>query len=114
MGIEIMTSTNTTAAWNSGYAAGVTGQRPSRRSDYTDAQQAAYIEGYTEAAAYMLGIHHGTEGIELFGDLRDAGSALLMNALGQTGPTTGANHAHRLALVDAYSDGLRAGRQVTA
>ena len=40
--------------------------------------------------------------------------ALLMDELGQTGPTTAANHAHRLALIGAYSDGLRAGRQVTA
>jgi hypothetical protein len=109
-----MTSTNTTAAWNSGYAAGVAGQRPARRSDYTGAQWAAYLEGHTEACAYMLGIHHGTDHAEPFGNLADAGSALLMDALGQTGPTTEANHPHRVALVAAYADGPRAGRQVTA
>jgi hypothetical protein len=108
-----MTSDHVTA-WNSGYAAGAAGQLPSRRSDYTDAQWAAYLEGHAEAAAYMLGIRHGTERTEPFGDLDDAASALLMDALGQTEPTTEANHAFRVMLLDVYRDGLRAGRQVTA
>lgn len=109
-----MTGASLTVPWNCGYGAAVAGQRPSRRSDYTDAQWTAYLEGHAEATAYLLGIRHGTERTEPFGDLDDAGSALLMDALGQTEATTEANHAARVSMLDAYRNGLRAGRQVTS
>lgn len=38
-------------------------------------------------------------------DVDDAGSAVLMDRLGETGPTTAANHPERLAMCDAYLDG---------
>ena len=103
-----------TIAWNIGYLAGVEGKPPTRRSDYSDGQWAAYLEGRTEAAARMLGYRHSLEGTEPFGDLDDGGSALLMDELGETGPTTEANHAFRVMLLSEYRNGLRAGRQVTA
>ena len=42
-----------------------------------------------------------------FGDLDDDGSAALMDALGETGPTTQDNHAHRVRLVTAYREALQ-------
>jgi hypothetical protein len=67
-----MTSHEITA-WNSGYLARVTGQRPARRSDYSASDWGAYLEGHAEAAAYLLGCQHGAVGEEPFGDLADAG-----------------------------------------
>ena len=68
-----------------------------------------YAEVAAERArneAWQLGIRHGRAGIDPFGDLNDAGSALLMDELGETSPTTADNHAHRVALCDAYTRGL--------
>ena len=61
--------------------------------------------------AVELGAAHRAAGTAPFGDLDDTGSALLMDALGETGPTTEGNHPGRVALVDAYRDALE-GRRV--
>lgn len=52
--------------------------------------------------AVRLGDQHGREGAQPYGDVSDGGSALLMDALGETEPTTEENAPLRLALVDAY------------
>ena len=56
--------------------------------------------------ALELGRQHHAAGVAPFGDLADAGSALLMDALGQAGPTTQDNHYFRMALCEAYTEGL--------
>ncbi len=56
----------------------------------------------TETEARKLGTLHGETGRMPYGCLSDAGSARLMDALGQTGPTTRATHDFRLFLLDTY------------
>ena len=54
--------------------------------------------------AYRLGSQHRyMERAPL--DVADSGSAELMDALGETGPTSEANYPERLAMCDAYLDG---------
>ena len=55
-----------------------------------------------ETRARELGTLHGETGHAPYGCLSDAGSARLMDALGQTGPTTHATHDFRLFLLDTY------------
>lgn len=52
--------------------------------------------------AVLLGAQHGAAGERPFGDLGFDGDSALMDALGETGPTTRANQPHRLDLVNAY------------
>ena len=54
------------------------------------------------AEARRLGATHGRAGIAPYGDLDDAGSADLMTALGETGPTTADNHDWRAKLTADY------------
>lgn len=63
-------------------------------------------EAAMHALALHLGRHHKRAGSFPFGDLDAGGEALLMDALGETGPTTADNHARRLAMVEAYRDGI--------
>ncbi len=55
--------------------------------------------------AGVMGAEHAERGMCPFGDL-DLDDSPLMDALGETEPTTDANHAFRLALVNAYRDAL--------
>ncbi len=56
----------------------------------------------SETRARELGTLHGDMGRKPYGSMQDAGSADLMGALGETSPTTQANHDFRLYLLDTY------------
>jgi hypothetical protein len=56
--------------------------------------------------AIDLAREHRNAGIAPFGDLADEGSALLMDALGETGWTTEENQFDRWAAVNAYENVL--------
>ena len=57
--------------------------------------------------ARIIGEQHARDGAAPWDmqDVRVTESALLMDAVGETGPTTEANHAHRLAVASAYDEG---------
>ena len=63
-------------------------------------------EQVAEQQARALGAEHGAKHIAPYGDLWDAGSADLMNALGETGWCDTDRHRR---LVTAYEDGHAAG-----
>jgi hypothetical protein len=73
-------------------------------NDQPDASREARQEKDSAAMARAaeLGREHAEAEITPYGDLEDAGSALLMTDLGQTEPTD-ANHPTRLAMLDAYT-----------
>lgn len=62
--------------------------------------------------ARALGIEHGAANMAPYGDLDDAGSALLVDALGETSPTTARNHLRRAGLIKAYEAGQLDARNV--
>ena len=70
--------------------------------------------GVADAAA--MGHEHGITGIEPYCRLdMDGHDARLMDAFGETEPTTGTNALHRLALITAYTTAyIRAGKQAGA
>ena len=61
-------------------------------------------EGEPEVMAEGLGAGDGAAGRTPYGDLADAGSAHLMDSLGQHEPTTEENHGYRVGLLDAYRE----------
>lgn len=69
----------------------------------------AEVEAGQLAAARSLGAKHRAAIFSPYGDLGDGDDALLMTVLGETGPTTEANHAHRTRLLDAYRDAQEGG-----
>jgi hypothetical protein len=89
------------------------------RTEQTDTRHAELLK-----AARRLGDSHGRAGITPYGELghaypapgsdgdpsyteyvyRDAGSAALLGALGETGDTTSENYGPRTAVVGAYCD----------
>lgn len=74
--------------------------------------------GNLAGRACELGYKHAAAGIAPFGDpdhVRwDAGSADLMTALGETGPTTAENDAVRRVTIQAYCAGLESGSAPSA
>ena len=78
------------------------------RSTELRAVAARFTAGEASAAelhATVLGALHQMTGKRPFGDLDMGGEALLMDALGETGPTMVTNVAHRIMLLDAYANG---------
>jgi hypothetical protein len=84
----------------------MTTDQPARSTE--DRQEEEDLAAISRAAE--LGREHAEAGVTPYGDLEDAGSAVLMTDLGQTEPTTGANHPARLAMLDAYTRAREAAR----
>jgi hypothetical protein len=61
-----------------------------------------------------LGIEHGLANVRPFGGPADPDESAIMTALGHTSRTTARSQGRRVALLDAYLDGLESGEAVAA
>lgn len=67
------------------------------------------IEDHRREVAWELGRQHAREGHPAW-NLEDADSALLMDLIGETRPTTSRNHPRRWLLCGRYESGYEFGR----